>query len=158
MAWAQRSHLQHPSASHSSPPILPLDIATPSEPPTNMNVATPSTAQVSAGGFTFQNHSSSPFPLPLSPTLVEIPNYGDRPSIKLKISGGGSNILNSTVVDAAGRSLYVISSTSKRTTLRSCGNNTEIATVEWDRSSPCMVFRGRKMKCKEWLPRTGQDE
>ena len=123
-----------------------------------MNVATARTAQVSAGGHTFpHNHSSTSFAHTLSPTIVGIPHDNDRPSVKLKISGGGSNILNSTVVDEAGRCLYVISSTSKRTTLLSCGNNTEVATVEWDRASPRMVFRGRKMKCKEWLPLAGQD-
>lgn len=130
---------------------------------TNMNVATTSTAQVSAGGFTISQHrSNTSSPHDLSPTLVDstIPqhhNRDDRPSIKFKISGGRSNILNSTVTDGIGRSLYVISSTSKRTTLLSCGTNTEVATIEWDRSSPRMVFRGRKMKCKEWLPLAGQD-
>ncbi|KAI0253411.1 hypothetical protein BJV78DRAFT_1280972 [Lactifluus subvellereus] len=99
----------------------------------------------------------SPPPTPLSPTLVGAPRHTQRPSIKLKISSSDSNIVNATVVDAAGRSLYSISSNSKRTTLLSCGNNAEVATVDWDRSSPRMVFRGKKMRCKEWLPLAGPE-
>ena len=79
-----------------------------------------------------------------------------RPSIRLKISCGSSNISNSEVVSASGQSfgqsLYSISSNSKCTTLVSCKNNVKIATVNWDRSSPCMVFRRKKIKCKDWLP------
>ena len=80
-----------------------------------------------------------------------------RPSVKLKISCGGSNISNSEVISASGQSLYSISSNSKSTTLVSCNNNIEVATVNWDRSSPRMVFRREKMKCKEWLPLAGPD-
>ena len=80
-----------------------------------------------------------------------------RPSIRLKISCGSSNISNSEVVSASGQSLYSISSNSKYTTLVSCKNNVEVATVNWDRSSPRMVFRRKKMKCKEWLPLAGPD-
>ncbi len=40
----------------------------------------------------------------------------------------------------------------------SCRDNVEVATVQWDRHSPRMVFRRKKMKCKEWLKRTGSDD
>ncbi|KAI0251566.1 hypothetical protein BJV78DRAFT_1282419 [Lactifluus subvellereus] len=99
----------------------------------------------------------SPPPTPLSETLVDAPRHTDRPSINLKLSSSISNIVTATVVDAAGQSLYSISSNSKRTTLLSCENSAEVATVNWDRSNPRMVFRGKKMKCKEWLPLAGLD-
>jgi hypothetical protein len=94
----------------------------------------------------------------LSPTLVNNSRnsrYIERPSLKLKISSGASDILNSVVIDAAGQSLYSITSNSKRTTLVSCMDNVEVATVQWDSSSPRMVFRRKKIKCKAWLPLTG---
>jgi hypothetical protein len=91
----------------------------------------------------------------LSPTLVNKTHYLERPSIKLRIPSGASNILNSVVVNAASQSLYSISSNSKHTTLVSCVDNVEVATVQWDRSSPRMVFRRKKIKCKTWLPLTG---
>ena len=81
----------------------------------------------------------------------------ERPSVKLKIIGGKTNIVNSVVVNAARQSLYSISSDSKHTTVVACKDNVEVATVEWDRSSPRMVFRRKKMKCKEWLPRAGPE-
>jgi hypothetical protein len=99
----------------------------------------------------------SPPHSPLSATLVNSPQNNERSSAKLKILCGKSNIVNSVVIDAAGRSLYSITSTSKRTTLVECRNNVEIATVEWDRSSPRMVFRRKKIKCKEWLPLAGPE-
>lgn len=111
-------------------------------------------ARVSAGEYPHTNGIVSP---PLSPTLVNIPHPNDRPSIKLKIPCGKSNIFNTVVIDSAGQSLYSISSTSKRTTLVSCRNSAEVATVEWDRSSPRMVFRRKKMRCKEWLPLAGPE-
>jgi hypothetical protein len=80
-----------------------------------------------------------------------------RPSLKLMISCGASNILNSVVVNPAGQSLYSISSNSKRTTFVSCMDSVEVATVQWDRSSPRMVFRQKKIKCKAWLPLTGPE-
>ena len=88
-------------------------------------------------------------------TLVNIAHRNERPSVKFKIPCGKSNILNSAVVNTAGQSLYIISSTSKRTTFVACKNNVEVAAVQWDRSSPRMVFRQKKMKCKEWLPLAG---
>ncbi|KAH8978952.1 hypothetical protein EDB92DRAFT_1906765 [Lactarius akahatsu] len=94
---------------------------------------------------------------PLSATLVEATRHIERPSIELKFSSSGVNIVNSVVIDAAGRPIYTILSDSKRTKLLSHRDNTEIATVEWDRSSPRMVFRGKKTKCKEWLPLAGPD-
>ncbi|KAH9033364.1 hypothetical protein EDB85DRAFT_2274775 [Lactarius pseudohatsudake] len=115
--------------------------------------------QVSAGGYPHAyDYDNMPPPLtPLSATLVETTRHIERPSIELKFSSSGANIVNSVVIDAAGRPLYTILSDSKRTKLLSHRDNTEIATVEWDRSSPRMVFRGKKIKCKEWLPLAGPD-
>jgi hypothetical protein len=93
----------------------------------------------------------------MSATLVNDTHLTERPSVKLKIPGGSSDIFNSVVVSASGQSLYSISSNSKCTTLVSCRDNVEVATVQWDRSSPRMVFRRKKMKCKEWLPLAGPD-
>jgi hypothetical protein len=89
---------------------------------------------------------------PVSPTLVNGPEHTERPSIKLKISGGRSNIDNSVIVDATGQALFSIKSNSRRTNLVSCRDNVEIAKIKWNRMSPCMVFRGKKMTCEEWLP------
>ena len=117
--------------------------------------------QISADGYS-QRHDHHRPPSPsasLSPTLVNTGNthHTARPSLKLKIPGGATSILNSRVVDTAGQSLYLISSDSKRTTLVSCRDNVEFATVQWDRHSPRMVFHRKKMKCKEWLKLTGPD-
>ncbi|KAH9967842.1 hypothetical protein BC827DRAFT_1168484 [Russula dissimulans] len=89
---------------------------------------------------------------PMSQTLLNASQSIERPSIKLKISRGRSNIDNSIIVDAAGQTLFSIKSNSRRTVLASCKNNVEIAKVKWNRVSPCMVFRGKKMTCEEWLP------
>jgi hypothetical protein len=115
--------------------------------------------QVSAGEYLPRHvpRHASPPPIPMSVTLVKDAHLTERPSVKLKIPGGSSDIFNSVVVSASGQSLYSISSNSKRTTLVSCRDNVEVATVEWDRSSPRMVFRRKKMKCKEWLPLAGPD-
>ncbi|KAH9024019.1 hypothetical protein EDB83DRAFT_2428698 [Lactarius deliciosus] len=83
--------------------------------------------QVSAGGYPHAYDMPPPL-TPLSATLVETTRHIERPSIELKFSSSGANIVNSV-----------------------------IATVEWDRSSPRMVFRGKKIKCKEWLPLAGPD-
>ena len=94
---------------------------------------------------------------PLSTTRVKTArqNQNKRPSVRLKIARGKSNIVNSVVVDAAGQSLYTISSNLKRTTVVACKNNVEVATVEWDRSSPQIVLRRKKLRCKDWLPLAG---
>ena len=92
---------------------------------------------------------------PLSTTRVNTARQNKRPSVRLKIARGKSNIVNSVVVDAAGHSLYAISSNLKRTTVVACKNNVEVATVEWDRSSPQLVLRRKKLRCKEWLPLAG---
>jgi hypothetical protein len=115
--------------------------------------------QVSAGEYLhpYGHHSASPPPTPLSPTLVNSAHLTERPSIKLRIPGGGSNIVNSAVINSAGQSLYSVSSNSKRTTLVSCKDKVEVATVEWDCASPRMVFRRKKIRCKEWLPLAGPD-
>jgi len=89
--------------------------------------------------------------------LVEPPRSNERPSIELKISSSRDKIVNAIVVDPAGRPLYSVSSDESRTKLLSLRDNTEVATVNWDRSSPRMVFRGKKVKCKDWLPRAGPD-
>jgi hypothetical protein len=93
----------------------------------------------------------------LSPTLVDDGRYTERPSFKLSFPCGSSNILNSAVINAAGQSIYSISSNSKRTTMLSCRGNVEVAAVQWDRHSPRMVLRRKKMKCKEWLKLAGPD-
>ncbi|KAH9985925.1 hypothetical protein BJV77DRAFT_1030835 [Russula vinacea] len=90
---------------------------------------------------------------PSSPTTSLSPTL--RPSHKLRIPSGASDILNSVVFNAAGQSLYSITSNSKRTTVISCADNVEVATVQWDCASPRMVFRRKKIKCKAWLPLTG---
>jgi hypothetical protein len=117
--------------------------------------------QVSADEYSQRrDHHRPPSPTTsLSPTLVNDTHYRDtaRPSLKLRIHGGASNILNSRVVDTAGQSLYSVSSDSKRTTLVSCRDNVEVATIQWDHHSPRMVFHRKKMKCKEWLKLTGPD-
>ena len=115
--------------------------------------------QVSAGGYLHHpGHRSVSSPsIALSPTLVNSTHLTERPSVKLRILGGSSDIVNAVVVNAAGQSLYSISSNSKRTTLVSCKDNVEVATIEWDRSSPRMVFRRKKMRCKEWLPLAGPE-
>jgi hypothetical protein len=135
------------------------------------------TAKVSAGGFTLPpNHSSASIPTsPQSQTLVNTPNHNNRPSVMLTISGSGedfldrlplntmvcepsnSSILNSTVSDAAGRTLYVISSTTKRSILLSCGNNAEVAHIKWNRETPTLVYHGKKIKCMYWLPFVKQE-
>jgi len=112
--------------------------------------------EVSAGGYPYAHDFRSDSPPP-TPTLVNAPQFIERPSVDLKISSSGANIVNANVVDASGRALYSISSDSKRMKIRSHRDNTEVATVEWDRSSPRMVFRGKKVKCKDWLPLAGPD-
>jgi hypothetical protein len=102
-------------------------------------------------------HRASSPTTSLSPTLINDPHYTERPSLKLSFPCGASNILNSAVLDAAGQPLYAVSSNSKRTTMVSCRDNVEVATVQWDRHSPRMVFRRKKVKCKEWLKLTGPD-
>jgi hypothetical protein len=89
--------------------------------------------------------------------MVNERRSNERPSIKLKISSGGAKIVNAVVVDPAGRPLYTVSSDESRTELLSQSDNTKVATIDWDRSSPRMVFRGKKVKCKDWLPRAGPD-
>jgi hypothetical protein len=81
----------------------------------------------------------------------------ERPSIELKISGSGPKILNAVVADSASLPLYSISSDESHTTLLLQRDCTKVATIDWDRSSPRMAFRGKKVKCKEWLPRAGPD-
>jgi hypothetical protein len=137
------------------PPPPPFPLLTPS----GMAASAVYANQVSAGGYPhIHGHgSTSPPSTPLSPTLVNATRHIERPSIELKISGSGAKIVNAIVADGAGRPLYSISSNSKRTKLLSHKDNIEVATVEWDRSSPRMVFRGKKVKCKDWLPLAGPD-
>jgi len=92
-----------------------------------------------------------------NPTLVIDAHYTERPLLKLSSPCGASNILNTVIINVAGQSLYSISSNSKRTTITSCRDNVEVATVQWDSHSPRMVFRRKKMKCKEWLKLAGPD-
>ena len=95
-----------------------------------------------------------PSPIPSSSaSSLDATRHNERPSIQLKFSNSGAKIVNAIVVDPAGRPLYTISSDSKRTKL--LFHSTEVATVDWDHTSPRMVFRGKKVKCKEWLRRVG---
>ena len=157
--WTYNFFLSTSSASrsHTTPYSLRLllSISTPS----GMAATAVYATQVFAGRYPHEHgHGrTSPPPSPLSATLVEPPRPHERPSIELKISSSRDKIVNATVVDPAGRPLYSISSDDSRTKLLSLRDNTEIATVNWDRSSPRMVFRGKKVKCKEWLPRAGPD-
>ena len=96
-------------------------------------------------------------PTPWNEVLVDPPLSNERPSIEFKISSRGAKIINAVVVDSAARPLYSISSDESRTTLLLQKDSSKIATINWDRSSPRMVFRGKKFKCKEWLPRAGPD-
>lgn len=124
-----------------------------------MAAASARNTQASAGEYSQRhNHRRPPSPpASLSPTLVNDAHYTRRPSLKLRIPGGASSILNSRVIDTAGQSLYSVSSDSKRTALVSCRDDVEIATVQWDHHSPRMVFHRKKMKCKDWLKLTGPD-
>ena len=116
------------------------------------------TTQVFAEEYLHRNLHRPPSPTTsLSSTLIDSSHDIERSSLKLRIPSGASNVLNSAVINAAGRSLYSISSNSKRTTLISCAYNVEVATVQWDCSSPRMVFRRKKFKCKRWLPLTGPE-
>jgi len=110
------------------------------------------TTQVFAGG-----PGGAHLPMPSETSLVQAVRYNERPSIELKVSSSGAKIANAVVVDPAGRPLYTISSDSKHTKLLMHKDNTEVATIEWDCQSPRMIFRGRKLKCKEWLSRAGPD-
>ncbi|KAH9969709.1 hypothetical protein BC827DRAFT_1262916 [Russula dissimulans] len=123
-----------------------------------MSSTTDSTTQLSAGRYPHP-YGSTPLSPAASSTLVNVTHRTNwsRPSIKLKIPGGASDILNSVVVDTAGESLFSISSTSKHTVFVSSRGNVKVATVEWDRSSPRIIFRQRKVKCKEWLPRAAPE-
>jgi hypothetical protein len=137
---------QHLIASHSPNIHPPLSLG--------MTATAIYATQVSMGGCP-SNHGYSPVlppPTPTSSSLVNTPYHNERPSVKLTIARGKSNIVNSVVVNASGQSLFSISSNSKRTTVVACKNDAEVATVEWNRSSPRMVFRRKKIRCKEWLP------
>jgi hypothetical protein len=113
--------------------------------------------RVSAGQYShpYGHDRTFPSPTPSSATSVGAPRPNERPSIELKISSSGAKILNAVVVDSAGRPLYTVSSDEGRTELRSQRDNSKVATIDWDRSNPRMVFRGKKVKVKEWLPRAG---
>ena len=89
-------------------------------------------AAPSAGGYPhpYDYDRSTIPPTPLSATLVEAPRSDERPSIELKISRHGANILNAVVIDPAGRPLYTISSNGSRKTLLSHRNGTEVATID----------------------------
>jgi hypothetical protein len=125
-----------------------------------MDAASEHNSQVSPDGYLQPHGDHRPLSLAasLSPTLVNDTHHtGESQPLKLRIPGGASNILNSTVVDTAGQPLYSTLSDSKRTKLVSYRGNVEVATIQWDRHSPPMVFRGKKMKCKEWLKSAGPD-
>ncbi|KAF8257317.1 hypothetical protein EI94DRAFT_1709256 [Lactarius quietus] len=115
--------------------------------------------QVSAGGHPVAHVYGRTFPpqSPLSAKSIEEPRHKERPSIELKFSSSGAKIINAVVVDLAGHPLYSVTSNTKRTKFLSHRDNSEVANVNWNRSSPRMVFRGKKVKCKEWLARAGPE-
>jgi hypothetical protein len=121
-----------------------------------MDAASGSNSQASPGDDLQPHGDHRPLSLAASqsPTLFNDTHHTERPPLKLRIPGGASNILNSTV-DTAGQPLYSTLSDSKRTKLVSYRDNVEVATIKWDRHSPRMVFRHKKMKCKEWLKLAG---
>jgi len=111
------------------------------------------------------------------------PAYTERAVRKLKITAPpGEGILNASILDAAGRTLYTTFSDPKlkKTSVRRLGpyldSDTDADTVNvvtaedgeqlarfgWDRASPRVRFgpapdkkqkkKQRKVKCKEWLP------
>lgn len=107
------------------------------------------------------------------------PAYTERAVRKLKITAPpGEGILNASILDAAGRTLYTTSSDSKlkKTSVRRLGpyldsdtvnvamaeDGEQLARFGWDRASPRVRFgpapdkkqkkKQRKVKCKEWLP------
>jgi hypothetical protein len=123
-------------------------------PLSSIGMAAAPTTRASVDEYPHDHHRPLSPNTSLSPTLINNAHPAVRPSLKLSFP---SDILNSVAVDTAGQSLYSVSSNSKRTTLVSCRDNVEIATVQWDRSSPRMVFRQKKIKCKEWLPLTGPE-
>ena len=94
-------------------------------------------------------------PMPSDASSVASTLSNERPSIELKVSSSGAKITNAVVVDPVGRPLYSISSDSKCTKLLSHKDNTEVATIDWDRQSPRLVFRGKKYKCHKWLRSAG---
>ncbi|KAF8260366.1 hypothetical protein EI94DRAFT_1748706 [Lactarius quietus] len=100
--------------------------------------ASVNTTQVFASEYSqaYGHGRTSPSPSILSATLVQHP---------LNFSSSGVNIVNAVVIDPSGHSLYTISSDSKHTKLHSHRDNTEVATIDWNRSSPRMVF--------QWLAR-----
>ncbi|KAF8267719.1 hypothetical protein EI94DRAFT_1801296 [Lactarius quietus] len=117
------------------------------------------TNQASADGYPIARvyGRTPPLQSPVGATSIEEPHHNERPSIKLKFSSSGTKILNAVVVDPAGHPHYSVTSNSKCTKFLSHRDNTEIATVNWNRSSPRMTFRGKKVKCKEWLARAGPE-
>ena len=107
------------------------------------------------------------------------PAYTERAVRKLKVTAPpGEGILNASILDAAGRTLYTTSSDVKlkKTSVRrlgpyldantvdvvTAGGGEELARFGWDRASPRVRFgpapdkkqkkKQRKVKCKEWLP------
>lgn len=150
--------IEHKSISHFE--LDPYSHTFPLVPPSGMAAPVDAT-QVPADRYPHAdwqgNGRSSPPPTLLSATLVNGRHSNERPSTKFKISSSGANIVNAIVVDPAGRPLYTISSDESRTEFLSQRDNTKVATIDWDRSSPRMVFQGKKIKCKDWLPRAGPD-
>jgi hypothetical protein len=136
-------------------PLSPLSIAM---------AAASDTTQVSADKYLPHRPPSPTTSLAtsLSPTLVDKSSYTERPSLKICfpiIIPSGSSPYFIEIVDIevflTPMSLYRVSSSSNQTTLHSYRDNVEVANIRWDRSSPRMVFRRKKIKCKAWLPLTG---
>jgi hypothetical protein len=150
-------------------------IATIAEPPAyapSSSFSTPSSSRSQEDLLNLRPSSSTPPPA-----------YTERAVRKLKITAPpGEDILNASILDAAGRTLYTTSSDVKlkKTSVRRLGpyldSDTDADTVNvvaagdgevlarfgWDRASPRVRFgpepdkkqkkKQRKVKCKEWLP------
>lgn len=59
-------------------------------------------------------------------------------------------ILNCQVDDPFGRTPFTITTEKKVTSFKASDGN-PIARIEWDHSSPVMMYKGEKVKCREWL-------
>ena len=145
----------HTTSPCSPAPFLPI----PSSMAAPVHVTHWQVPQVDARQYPHPNvHGKTPqCPTPWNAALVGPPRSNKRPSFEFKISSRGAKILNAVVLDSTARPLYSISSDESCTTLLTQKDSSKAATINWDHSSPRMVFRGKKVKCKEWLPYVGHD-
>lgn len=113
----------------------------------------PHPADTSSGYMAQQPYTQSQYPsppqvypgssLPHPPSSLQ-----QKPVVFLFI--GDEDILNCRVDDPSGRTPFTIA-TQKKVTYFKTSDGNMIAVIEWDHSSPVMMYKGRKIKCKEWL-------